>query len=469
MSARGKELPSPSGGAQTPPPSHRLLASCAASSGRSGGRDDRLPRHSPRAASARVGDGAHPLQPRRAALAWARLGAVPNPRALRPLERLGSCGARGRGPARCADERAGTAGLVAARQPVVGRTVGPDRLPTPRQGDQAARLLRLEPDARRAGTHAPAGRAPAIIPRSGWNADEKIRRATPSFAPVLRLALVHHTAGANGYTAAQSPAIVRAIELYHVKGNGWNDIGYNFLVDRFGKVFEGRYGGDRPERRRRARGGVQHRLGRGRGAGRVQLAAGRGEGAGRACAAARVAARPRARRSCDDAVVPFGRQRSLPGRSAGLPAHGLRPPGHGLHRLPGERPVRHAQRHHGRRRGVGLPKLYAPVVTGAVPGTFASGRGSRPRCRGRSRSTTRPGVAPTSGPAERRLDLGCDRSSRAGSTPTRSPPRDVTPAVGSIGGAGGAEGSPSPASRPTPRRCRRTTTMSPMRRRSRTR
>ncbi|MDX6438975.1 MAG: hypothetical protein QOF45_1558, partial [Gaiellaceae bacterium] len=85
--------------------------------------------------------------------------------------------------------------------------------------------------------------APAIVPRSGWNADERIRRSTPSFAPAIRLALVHHTAGANGYTAAQSPSIVRAIELYHVKGNGWNDIGYNFLVDRFGNVYEGRGGG----------------------------------------------------------------------------------------------------------------------------------------------------------------------------------------------------------------------------------
>ena len=85
--------------------------------------------------------------------------------------------------------------------------------------------------------------APPIVPRSGWNADETIRRGTPSLASAIRFAIVHHTAGANGYTAAQSPSIVRAIQLYHVKGNGWNDIGYNFLVDRFGTVFEGRFGG----------------------------------------------------------------------------------------------------------------------------------------------------------------------------------------------------------------------------------
>ena len=59
----------------------------------------------------------------------------------------------------------------------------------------------------------------------------------------MYFAVVHHTAGSNSYTAAQSAAIVRAIELYHVKGNGWNDIGYNFLVDKYGQVFEGRIGG----------------------------------------------------------------------------------------------------------------------------------------------------------------------------------------------------------------------------------
>jgi len=85
--------------------------------------------------------------------------------------------------------------------------------------------------------------SPTIVPRSGWLADEKILRAKPIFAPALRYAVVHHTAGTNNYSRAQAAAIVRGIEIYHVKGNGWNDIGYNFLVDRFGTVYEGRGGG----------------------------------------------------------------------------------------------------------------------------------------------------------------------------------------------------------------------------------
>jgi hypothetical protein len=85
--------------------------------------------------------------------------------------------------------------------------------------------------------------SPVIVPRASWGADEKIVRAVPRYAPVLRLAIVHHTAGSTTYRPEQSASIVRGIELYHVKANGWNDIGYNFLVDRYGQVFEGRAGG----------------------------------------------------------------------------------------------------------------------------------------------------------------------------------------------------------------------------------
>ena len=85
--------------------------------------------------------------------------------------------------------------------------------------------------------------SPSLTLRNAWGANERIRRAGPSYAGNLKFSIVHHTAGSNAYTRAQSAAIVRAIQLYHVRGNGWNDIGYNFLVDKYGQVFEGRFGG----------------------------------------------------------------------------------------------------------------------------------------------------------------------------------------------------------------------------------
>ena len=58
---------------------------------------------------------------------------------------------------------------------------------------------------------------------------------------------VHHTVNANDYTRAEVPGILRSIYAYHTKSRGWSDVGYNFLVDRFGRIWEGRYGGvDRP-------------------------------------------------------------------------------------------------------------------------------------------------------------------------------------------------------------------------------
>ena len=88
-----------------------------------------------------------------------------------------------------------------------------------------------------------AAATPAVVPRLSWGADESIRRGPPTYAADVRFSIIHHTAGSNDYTRAQAPAIVKGIQLYHVQGNGWNDIGYNFLVDRFGTIYEGRFGG----------------------------------------------------------------------------------------------------------------------------------------------------------------------------------------------------------------------------------
>ncbi|MGO4958026.1 N-acetylmuramoyl-L-alanine amidase [Luteococcus sp. Sow4_B9] len=87
---------------------------------------------------------------------------------------------------------------------------------------------------------------PAIVTRAGWGADESLLTPScvkPNVATTIKAAIVHHTAGSNSYTAAQSASQVRGIYAYHVKTLGWCDIGYNFLVDKYGTIFEGRHGG----------------------------------------------------------------------------------------------------------------------------------------------------------------------------------------------------------------------------------
>ena len=85
--------------------------------------------------------------------------------------------------------------------------------------------------------------APAIVPREAWGAEQcGAPRADPAYGTV-QAAFVHHTVNANDYAPQDSAAIVLAICRYHRNSNGWRDIGYNFLVDRFGTVFEGRAGG----------------------------------------------------------------------------------------------------------------------------------------------------------------------------------------------------------------------------------
>ena len=129
--------------------------------------------------------------------------------------------------------------------------------------------MRSGPAARAAGRAArsaaspPAARAPrpAIIPRTQWGGDGVPPRSGPAYGQV-QLAFVHHTVNANDYGPEDSAAIVLGIAKYHRDHNGWNDVGYNFVVDQYGQIFEGRAGGDRPGDRRRAGAGLQQRLDR---------------------------------------------------------------------------------------------------------------------------------------------------------------------------------------------------------------
>ena len=84
---------------------------------------------------------------------------------------------------------------------------------------------------------------PTIYTRAAWGADESLREPGPPDYGEVNGAFVHHTVNANTYSAADVPAIIRGIYAYHVNSRGWRDIGYNFLVDRFGRIWEGRFGG----------------------------------------------------------------------------------------------------------------------------------------------------------------------------------------------------------------------------------
>ncbi len=83
---------------------------------------------------------------------------------------------------------------------------------------------------------------PAIVGRDQWAGSKCAPRAEPAFGEV-KLAFVHHTVSTNEYGPEDSAAMVLGICRYHRDTNGWNDIGYNFLVDRYGTIFEGRGGG----------------------------------------------------------------------------------------------------------------------------------------------------------------------------------------------------------------------------------
>jgi SpoIID/LytB domain protein len=84
---------------------------------------------------------------------------------------------------------------------------------------------------------------PAIISRSEWGADESLRRSGPKFAPTIKAAFIHHTASKSNYTPEEAPSQMRNLYTYFTKGLKYSDMAYNFIVDRFGRLYEGRGGG----------------------------------------------------------------------------------------------------------------------------------------------------------------------------------------------------------------------------------
>jgi SpoIID/LytB domain protein len=84
---------------------------------------------------------------------------------------------------------------------------------------------------------------PTIITRAQWGADESLRRGRTTYSDTIKVAFVHHVVSTNNYTAAQAAQQMRNVYSWFTEGIKVNDFGYNFMVDRFGRLYEGRAGG----------------------------------------------------------------------------------------------------------------------------------------------------------------------------------------------------------------------------------
>ncbi|MGW8885279.1 FG-GAP-like repeat-containing protein [Streptomyces sp. NPDC055749] len=138
-------------------------------------------------------------------------------------------------------EAAPTASDVVAAEPVAyaAETATPTPTATSVTGPQCLTGLTTAP-ARPADGKV---KRPPMVTRGQWGADEAIVQCPTLYSPAVKAVIVHHEAGTNTYSCTQSPAMIRSIQAYHVKTQGWGDIGYNFVVDKCGRIFEGSRGG----------------------------------------------------------------------------------------------------------------------------------------------------------------------------------------------------------------------------------
>jgi hypothetical protein len=88
---------------------------------------------------------------------------------------------------------------------------------------------------------------PDMYTRREWGADESLGDQCwkPIYGRSAKVIFVHHTVNSNDYSRSDGKAIVRSILAYHTQSRGWCDIGYNYLIDRYGQIYVGRAGGAR--------------------------------------------------------------------------------------------------------------------------------------------------------------------------------------------------------------------------------
>ncbi|MFJ4922959.1 N-acetylmuramoyl-L-alanine amidase [Streptomyces sp. NPDC088725] len=82
------------------------------------------------------------------------------------------------------------------------------------------------------------------MPRSVWHADEKSVVEKPAYVDSVQAVFVHHTNHDNIYDCRKDvPVMLLSMEEHHIHDLGWSDLGYNYVVDRCGNIYEGRAGG----------------------------------------------------------------------------------------------------------------------------------------------------------------------------------------------------------------------------------
>lgn len=78
-----------------------------------------------------------------------------------------------------------------------------------------------------------------VRPRKSWGARLPKSVHAQHFSDIHTL-VVHHTAGKAPVTLSAAKREMRSIQRQHMDANGWSDIGYNFVIDRWGRAWEGR-------------------------------------------------------------------------------------------------------------------------------------------------------------------------------------------------------------------------------------